>query len=133
MADADPLRLELPAEARSVRVARHAVSDAAARAGAPVAHVAVCVSEAVTNAVLHAYRDREDGSGTIYVSAEMTDSLFQVTVEDDGLGMVPRADSPGLGLGLPTMSELAVDVEITARTPGLTVSMQFQASRLNCA
>jgi anti-sigma regulatory factor (Ser/Thr protein kinase) len=129
----DLLRLELPAEPRSVRDARQAVSEVAARFGAPVADVALCVSEAVTNAVLHAYRDR-GGLGTIRVCADVThDGLFRVVVDDDGVGMVPRLDSPGLGLGLPTIGALAVDIAITGRTPGSSVCMQFAATRVPCA
>jgi anti-sigma regulatory factor (Ser/Thr protein kinase) len=130
----DVLRLELPAEPRSVRDARRAVSAAAARCGASVADVALCVSEAVTNAVLHAYRDRDDGSGTIRVCADVTDDgLFRVVVDDDGLGMVPRLDSPGLGLGLPTIGALAVDIAIRRRSPGSSICMQFHATRPTCA
>ena len=56
--------------------------------------VGVVVSEAVTNAVLHAYRDREQ-PGQVHVSASLDDDGVEVSVADDGLGMRPRADSPG--------------------------------------
>ena len=97
----NPLLLELPPEASSVRTARAAVSQFAARCGVHAADVALCVSEAVTNAVVHAFRDREGRSGTIRVLAECTDGrMLRVSVEDDGVGVSPRSDSPGLGLGL---------------------------------
>ena len=58
--------------------------------------VGVVVSEAVTNAVLHAYRDR-DQPGRVHVSASLDDHGVQVAVDDDGLGMRPRVDSPASG------------------------------------
>ena len=33
-------------------------------------------------------------------------------IADDGRGMPPRSDSPGLGLGLPLISDLATSLEI---------------------
>ncbi len=76
--------------------------------------VGVVVSEAVTNAVLHAYRDREQ-PGRVHVSASLDDDGVEVAVDDDGLGMRPRVDSPGVGLGLPLMADLADRVEVSQR------------------
>ena len=56
--------------------------------------IGVVVSEAVTNAVLHAYRDRER-PGQVHVSADLHEEGVEVAVADDGLGMRPRPDSPG--------------------------------------
>src|SRR3712207_7980924 len=56
-------------------------------------------SEALTNVVLHAYPEGEPGPVT--VTAEINDSAIDVTISDEGRGMVPRPDSPGAGLGLP--------------------------------
>ena len=55
------LELELPSEPTSVRVARHAVAAVARSSGAPEADVKLAVSEAVSNAVTHAFRDRDPG------------------------------------------------------------------------
>jgi anti-sigma regulatory factor (Ser/Thr protein kinase) len=125
----DPLVLELAPEAPSVAVARAAVSEVAARCGACVYDVALCVSEAVSNAVVHAFRDREDGSGTIRVLAGCTEEgILCVTVEDDGRGILePRPDSPGLGLGLPTIGAMALSVQITATDGGSRIRMRFEA------
>lgn len=71
----------------------------------------VAISEAVSNAVLHAFRDRER-PGTVTVAVDVTaDALVEVTVRDDGIGMSPRDDSPGLGLGLGLIASLADQVE----------------------
>jgi anti-sigma regulatory factor (Ser/Thr protein kinase) len=128
--DDDPLILELAPEAPSVAVARAAVSRLAARCGASVGDVALCVSEAVGNAVVHAFRDREDGSGTIRVHAACTrDGFLCVTVEDDGRGILERRpDSPGLGLGLPLIAGIAFDTEIAATDNGSRIVMRFATS-----
>jgi serine/threonine-protein kinase RsbW/stage II sporulation protein AB (anti-sigma F factor) len=82
------------------------------------------VSEAVTNAVLHAYRDR-DRPGRVHVSARLDDEGVQVAIDDDGLGMRPRVDSPGVGLGLPLIGDLADRVEVYSRGPGTRIAARF--------
>jgi anti-sigma regulatory factor (Ser/Thr protein kinase) len=98
----DSLRLDLVAEPGSVGPARRAVADFAIGAGALdslAADVALAVSEAVTNVVVHAYRNREL-PGRVRVVARRVRQELLVTVGDDGDGLHPRTDSPGLGLGL---------------------------------
>jgi serine/threonine-protein kinase RsbW len=99
--------------------------DAGAGAGALDA-IGLAAAEAATNAVLHAFNDRV-GVGEIAVSAELLDhGRFRVVVADNGTGLRPRPDSPGLGLGLPLIAELAEDVEITSPPAGGTeVRMDF--------
>ena len=97
-----------PAVADCVPVARRAVVGhlrAADTLNPPLDDVALAVSEAVTNAVNHAYIDREPG--LFRVRIEFTDDELEVVVEDDGRGMMPRPDSPGLGLGLPVIATVA--------------------------
>lgn len=57
----------------------------------------LALSEAITNAVVHAFRNQEQ-PGTITVSVEVRAVDIEVIVRDDGMGMSPRSDSPGLGL-----------------------------------
>jgi anti-sigma regulatory factor (Ser/Thr protein kinase) len=111
------------------------VSDVAAWCGASVADVALCVSEAVTNAVLHAFRDRGDGSGTIRVLAACTgDGVLCVVVEDDGAGILePRLGRPGLGIGLALVLATAVSTHMTATDPGSRICMRFAAGDRNRA
>src|SRR4051794_24934276 len=89
-----------PARAEAIREARQALSDFAAAAGADegqVEAVRLASSEALTNAVVHAYRDQ---TGTIRVTAAEISGELWVLIADDGCGFEPRADRPGLGLGL---------------------------------
>jgi anti-sigma regulatory factor (Ser/Thr protein kinase) len=72
--------------------------------------ILLAVSEAVTNAVVHAFRGR--AHGTVIASVTMSDDEWvDVRVSDDGNGMAPRDDSPGLGLGLPLIRHLADQFE----------------------
>jgi len=120
------LDLELPSHARSVGLAREAVVDLARRAGAPVDEVKLAVSEAVGNAVMHAFRDTAPGAITLQARQE-PDRLV-VTVADDGRGMSPNLDSPGLGLGVSLITRLALDVRFDSSDHGTTVSMSFPAT-----
>jgi serine/threonine-protein kinase RsbW/stage II sporulation protein AB (anti-sigma F factor) len=74
--------------------------------------VGLVVSEAMTNVVLHAYRDREPGS--VRLEASVAEGLLTVVVADDGIGMSPRADSPGLGMGLVLIRRLAENVDVVS-------------------
>ncbi len=86
--------------------------------------VGVVVTEAVTNAVVHAYRDHVE-PGRVHVSASLDDHGVEVSIDDDGLGMRPRMDSPGVGLGLPLIGDLADRVEVTSRGPGTHLAAFF--------
>jgi serine/threonine-protein kinase RsbW/stage II sporulation protein AB (anti-sigma F factor) len=71
----------------------------------------LAISEAMTNAVVHAFRHREQ-PGTVTVTIDVrAGEMAEVVVRDDGAGMVPRSDSPGLGLGLPLIGRVADQVE----------------------
>jgi anti-sigma regulatory factor (Ser/Thr protein kinase) len=118
------LRLELPPTADSVGAARHAVGEFANDLGAPDADVRLAVSEAVSNSVTHAYRDREPGTVTIVCREEP--KLLTITVADDGTGMRPNFESPGLGLGIPLITKLASEVRFDSSEEGTTVSMSFR-------
>ena len=91
--------------------------------------MALCVSEAVTNAVVHAFRDRADGSGLIRVHGECDgDGILWVSVEDDGVGIEPpRSDSPGLGLGLVMIAAVAWKLEVVCDGGGSRVRMGFRS------
>lgn len=97
-----------PARPEHVSAARRAVWDAAARAGAQeeVREAArLAVSEAVSNVVVHSYR--EMGAGAFTITVEWDGDELRVTVSDEGCGIAPRMDSPGAGLGLPLIANLA--------------------------
>jgi anti-sigma regulatory factor (Ser/Thr protein kinase) len=115
MAERDALLdVDLPAVAESAPRARRAVLDALGDLPVDRDAVGVVVSEAVANAVMHAYRDQPN-PGRVRISAGVTGNELEIDVADDGLGMIPRLDSPGVGLGLPLISELADHVQVDGR------------------
>jgi serine/threonine-protein kinase RsbW len=119
----------LVATADSVGRLRRAVAEFAAGHGASdrsLESVNLAVSEALTNVVVHAYRDAA-APGPILVVAAVRDRALIVTVADEGCGMTPRDDSPGLGLGLGLMSRLADTFEVTPRAAraGIVLRMAF--------
>jgi serine/threonine-protein kinase RsbW/stage II sporulation protein AB (anti-sigma F factor) len=80
--------------------------------------VALAITEAATNAVLHAYRGGSSGSMRV-VACARSDGLV-VVVRDYGCGMQPNPDSPGLGLGLSVIGAVAHEVNIERPDDGGT-------------
>ena len=123
-----PDTISYPAAPGSVRKARADVIAQAAAAGVPedvFPRIMLAVSEAVTNAVLHAYDGREPGE--VHVTTGAGAHMFEVVVRDDGQGLVPRHDSPGLGLGLPIVSRVADELDISVEAErGTRVRMRFR-------
>ena len=120
---AEPLELELPAEPGSVTAVRHAVAEFCTGQSLNHEAVALAVSEAVANTVVHAYRDRVPG--LVYVSARLQDDALVVVIRDDGHGITPRTDSPGMGLGLALMSNLSDSIQIEDDAHGARLTMRF--------
>jgi len=118
------LDLDLPAVPESCPQSRHAVRGALAGVAVDMAAVDLAVSEAVTNVVVHAYRDRDE-PGRLHVAVTIADDAVWVVVGDDGTGMAPRADSPGLGLGLSLMAGVCDELEVEQRDDGTRVHMRF--------
>jgi serine/threonine-protein kinase RsbW/stage II sporulation protein AB (anti-sigma F factor) len=87
-----------------------------------VHEVALAVSEAATNAIVHGYRGAE---GTIHVTAYDEHGELTIRIADEGTGLVPRVQSPGLGLGLPIIANLARRVDISSTGQGTEVCMVF--------
>jgi anti-sigma regulatory factor (Ser/Thr protein kinase) len=95
--------------------------------------IAVCVSEAMTNVVVHAYRDAPT-PGLIDMEAELNGDSLTVWVRDQGHGLEPRLDSPGLGLGLPLISQFSEASEIASPEDGGTeILMRFDLQALGAA
>jgi serine/threonine-protein kinase RsbW len=122
--EATLLDVDLPAEPRSASHARRAVLDALRGIAVDRDAVGVVVTEAVTNAVVHAYRE-QGAPGRVHVSANLDDHGVQVAIDDDGTGMRPREDGPGIGLGLPLIGDLADRVEVESRGPGTHLAAFF--------
>ena len=88
--------------------------------------VRLAVSEAVSNVVIHSYRNKPARPGAFTISVEWDGDELRVTVSDHGCGMAPRMDSPGAGLGLPLIANLADSFSVTEPPGGGTeVCMTF--------
>ncbi len=122
------LNASYPAQPPQVAVIRRTVSAIAKRGGADVAtliRLELAVSEAATNVVLHAYR-APAVAGSIHVTAGVERGTLDVTVRDDGCGMAPRTDSPGMGLGLSLMASESDRCEVRSVDGGGTeVQLSF--------
>jgi anti-sigma regulatory factor (Ser/Thr protein kinase) len=111
----------------SVRWARDLVVQFAVKAGVPetrLEDIRLLVSEAVTNAVLHAYGTPP---GEVHVIAAVASDEFWVVIADDGEGMRTQpGETGGLGLGLALMARLSSDLTIGTRSSGgVEVRMGF--------
>jgi anti-sigma regulatory factor (Ser/Thr protein kinase) len=121
------LLLSLPARAENVAVVRHAfggLGDVLELAEQTLSDIKLAVTEACTNVVVHAYPDRDDGP--LGIQATLEERTLTIVVTDEGRGMLPRADSPGLGLGLPLIATLAETLELgTGANQETEVRMTF--------
>jgi serine/threonine-protein kinase RsbW len=116
----------IPALAEEVGSVRHAAVEFARGEGVPnppLEDLRLAISEAVTNAIIHAFRTQA-GPGTVTVTIDVTlNELVEAVVRDDGMGISSRDDSPGLGLGLGLIGSVADAVE--ARLPADGVGFEL--------
>jgi serine/threonine-protein kinase RsbW len=121
------LLLSLPARAENVAVVRHAFGGLGEALQMPeqlLSDIKLAVTEACTNVVIHAY---PDGEGPMEVRAVLGEQQLSIIVRDRGRGVVPRADSPGLGLGLPLIATLTESLELgTGADDATEVRMTFR-------
>jgi serine/threonine-protein kinase RsbW len=121
------LELSLPARAENVAVVRHAVGGLGEALAVPeqtLADIRLAVTEACTNVVVHAY---PHGEGPMEVDACLGEERLAIVVRDEGRGMLPRPDSPGLGLGLPLIATLTESLELAKGIDDATeVRMTFR-------
>jgi anti-sigma regulatory factor (Ser/Thr protein kinase) len=104
--------LSVPAIAENVALVRHAfggLGEALGLSDSLIADIKLAVTEACTNVVVHAY---PDGAGRLDVTADVAGGELTIVVADDGEGLTPRLESPGLGLGLPMIATLAKSLEV---------------------
>ncbi|HET8757131.1 MAG TPA: ATP-binding protein [Solirubrobacteraceae bacterium] len=121
----------LPAVPSTVGEIRRRAAAFAAAAGASAEMtdaVALAVSEAVTNVVVHAYVGEEPG--VVSVQCRSDGDRLIVEVIDEGAGVAAREDSPGVGHGLATVGALAQGLEVTSGSggSGTVVRMSFAPS-----
>ena len=124
---ADPeLEATFPGTPPGVGELRRAVAEIARQAGMPDADVdavRLAASEAASNAVIHAYRER---AGDLRIRAHVDDGELHLVIADEGDGLAPRTDSPGLGLGLPIMAHVSERFEIVSGPDGTEIHLAFR-------
>jgi PAS domain S-box-containing protein len=131
---ADRLELRLAAEPEAVpelRSTARAFAKQLSLGPEQTAAISLAVTEATTNAVLHAFVGRDPG--TVTLVAEPGDGQVVFRVRDDGRGLTPRMDSPGLGLGIPMLGRLCAhfDVGPGPDGSGTEVRMVFDAPHVS--
>lgn len=122
--DPPPLELGARSHPESVTETRKRVAEYAEAAGANRDDVELAVAEAVANAVVHAFGDRDDGAITVRAEIDGPDRLA-VEIADFGSGITTRARSPLAGFGLPIIGALADSVEIRTGTVGTRLVLRF--------
>ncbi|MFN8122961.1 MAG: ATP-binding protein [Thermoleophilia bacterium] len=119
-------RLRLPAVPASVRHARvWAAAEAAARGlGADALDsLRLAMSEAVANAVMHAY---PGGDGAVHLSFACESGVLRFMVDDHGCGRAAAVSSTaGAGLGTSLMRALCDEFHVLDRVPGTRVVLGF--------
>jgi anti-sigma regulatory factor (Ser/Thr protein kinase) len=94
-----------------------------ARAAVAAVHA---VHEAVVNAIVHGY-DGGSPDAVVRVEAAEAHDRLRFTITDSGAGFRPRRESPGLGLGLALIAQLADEFEVRdAAGGGLVVLIGFR-------
>ena len=112
-----------------IRPLRNVVASLARDQGltdAQVYDVKLCVSEAITNAVKHAYPESEPG--TVDVSVEEVGDMLAVVVADHGHVRKKSWKEHG-GFGLAWVERLTHGLTFTAASDGTTVEMLFLLPR----
>ena len=103
-----------------------------------ISDIKTAVSEAVTNCIVHAYREQ---MGNIYITAELTDNnIIRIKIRDKGCGinnieqaMEPLYTSLGgerAGLGFAVMESFMDSLKVNSKIgKGTTVTMLKKISR----
>jgi serine/threonine-protein kinase RsbW len=133
VAATDRIDVCLPARPEAIPQIRRAVVAFAVEHGYDdPPGIGLAVTEAATNVVLHAYAGCEPGDVRAVACAE-ADRLV-VVVRDWGAGMSPRINTPGLGLGLPTIAALATSFDVEAADgAGTLLRMHFPRAAVPAA
>ncbi|MEW6521951.1 MAG: anti-sigma F factor [Bacillota bacterium] len=130
---ADYMILELPSREDNVALARVVVGAFAARLDftlAEIEEIKVAVSEAVTNAVVHGYRE---SPGVVRIQAHVDDGRLVVSVSDRGVGIedIAQAREPAfstvperMGMGFAFMESFSDELSVESMPgQGTTVRM----------
>jgi serine/threonine-protein kinase RsbW len=119
------LHEELPATVASVAEARRSVRRFTTDLEVDVDGIVLAVSEAVANAVTHAYADSVPG--VIELSATATPYEVAIEVRDHGRGMAwASRRSSGAGYGIEIIRRLAQHVAVQDSADGVALMMRFR-------
>ncbi|NWK84823.1 anti-sigma B factor RsbW [Staphylococcus sp. GSSP0090] len=136
----DYIEMRLPASAEYVSLIRLTLSGVFSRAGASyddIEDAKIAVSEAVTNAVKHAYKDDSNEMGMINLCFEIFDDKIKIIISDQGdsfdyeetkekLGPYKEDENIDFlregGLGLFLIESLMDEVTVDKQS-GVTISM----------
>jgi stage II sporulation protein AB (anti-sigma F factor) len=119
------LAASYPAVGDTVPPLRREMGEIAAALGVSEAqthHVRLAVSEAATNAVLHAY----DGDpGDLHVTVSVLEGWLSIALADDGRGL-GRSERHGGGVGFRVIKECADQLSVVPRpSGGLEIRIRF--------
>lgn len=115
----------LPANVALVRQALAGLADSLGVDPARAADMKIAVTEACTNAVVHAY---EDHDGPLEVTMRVEHDRLVLTVRDRGHGLRPlpsEGDGPPLGFGLALIASLSDEFGIAGGRRGTEVRIAF--------
>lgn len=123
------LTFALPAEARSVGKGRRWLRAFAREHGGGSElqdRVASALTEALANAVLHAYAAPDEGE--IDVAADIEDGALEIVVIDEGSGLrASPSDGLGVGMGFGIIASTTDAFAIRERAPqGTEVWLRFE-------
>ena len=124
-----PATWRLPAIPGSVPRLRRKLLEAISGRGFDEDAVGLAATEALTNAVRHAYPGSQ---GPVTLSVKQSADGLVVVVTDQGIGArsLPahsRSDR-GMGMGLPLLHELCTSARVEPGSSGTTVTMGFATS-----
>ncbi len=121
-----PVTWSLPAIPGSVPRLRRELLGAICGRGFDEDAVGLAVTEALTNAVRHAYPGSQ---GPVTLSVTQPADRLVVVVADEGIGarsFTARSGSDrGRGMGLPLLHELCASIRVDPGNSGTTVTMAF--------
>ncbi|MGC7873574.1 anti-sigma F factor [Desulfosporosinus sp. SYSU MS00001] len=131
------LALTFSSIAENVGIARLLIASIGAQLDLPlndIEELKVAVSEAVSNAIIHGYRN--DANHVVYLELEVMDDALKIVVKDEGCGIsnVEQAMQPAfstdperMGLGFVFMQSFMDDLQVDSTIDiGTTVTMKKQ-------
>ncbi|EPZ48909.1 anti-sigma F factor [Alicyclobacillus acidoterrestris] len=138
------LRLQFPSRSENESLARVAVASFVAQLDPTMEELTelkTAVSEAVTNAIIHGYEDRD---GEVRIECALTDNTVTIVIEDEGVGIPdveearqpmytsrPELERSGMGMTIMESFVDSLEVESTVgRGTRVTMIKTFGADRV---